>query len=325
MSLLLALALSRTAHAADGEKKPELPPVTVNALVFAHYGYTLDVAANNANSFELDRAYLGAQSQVSEHLGVKVLLDAGRLDDLTADTKYRVFLKNAWLEASNGKIIKARFGVVDTGYVPYSEAFIGGRYITKMFSDEQKVQTTADLGVNAQGDCAGGLVTWHAAILNGEGYSKPEIDAGKTGTARVSVNPLSKSTTLALPMTGYVSYSLPGTKGADGVTVAVGAIGLKVPHVLAWAEYVEKMTGGVNSGGFSVTVSPSVPKVGGLLLRFDQFDPDQSASGDSSMKLLAGVNHDFLPKVSAALAYQRIQPEVGTETHGLYLSMQAGF
>ncbi|MSP55706.1 MAG: hypothetical protein EXR69_08915 [Myxococcales bacterium] len=325
MSLLLALALSTSVHAADGDSKPALPVVTVNALVYAHYGYTLDVAADHANSFELDRAYLGAHSQVSEHLSVKVLLDAGRLDDVAADTRYRIFLKNAWLEAASGKVIKARFGVVDTGYVPYAESFIGGRYISKMFADEQKLQTTADIGVNAQGEVGGGLVSWHGALLNGEGFSKPEIDAGKTGTARVSVDPLSKSTTLALPITGYVSYSLPGTEGADGVTVAVGAIGVKVPYVRAWAEYAAKMTGGVSSGGLSVTVSPSVPEVGGLVLRVDRFDADSSASGDSSMKILAGVHHDFLPKVSAALAYQRIQPEVGDETHGVMLSMQAGF
>ncbi len=326
MPLLLALALVHSVHAADATdpKKVELPPVKVGALVFAHYGYNLTDGAGSANSFDLDRAYLSAQSQMTDHLGAKLTLDAGRLDDTTADTKIRVFVKNAWLEASSGKEIKARFGVVDTGYVPYAEAFMGGRYISKFMADDQKILSTADIGINAQGEEAGGLVSWHAAILNGEGYSKPEADAGKTGQARVSVNPLAKSDKLALPITGFVSYAIP-PKNGDSVLVYAGAVGVKVPHVLGWFEYVGKSTAGVSSGGFSATVSPRMPKYGSLILRLDRVDPNSSASGDSFMKIIGGVSHDFLEKTSVALTYERTQPEVGDPSHGIFVHMQAGF
>lgn len=333
MSLLLALALAHPVLAAEGDKpaetkaeakKFEVPPVKVSGLIFAHYGYDLTETAASANSFDLDRAYLTASSQMSEHLGAKITLDAGRLDDTAADTKVRVFVKNAWLEAANGKAIKARFGVVDTGYVGYQESFIGGRYVAKMMADDQKLQSTADFGVNVQGEQAGGLLSWHAAILNGEGYSKPEADAGKTGTARVSVNPLAKNEKLALPITGFVSYAIPAKNG-DSVLTYAGALGVKVPHVYGWFEYVGKSTAGVSTGAISATVSPRFPKYANVILRVDRVDPDAKASGDSFLKLIGGVSHDFLEKTSVALTYERTQPESGDPTHGVFVHMQAGF
>lgn len=333
MSLILALALAHPVLAAEGDKPPEakaeakkfeVPPVKVSGLIFAHYGYDLTETAASANSFDLDRAYLTASSQMSEHLGAKITLDAGRLDDTTADTKVRVFVKNAWLEASNGKAIKARFGVVDTGYVPFAESFIGGRYVAKMMADDQKLQSTADFGVNVQGEQAGGLVSWHAAVLNGEGYSKPEADAGKTGTARVSVNPLAKAEKLALPITGFVSYAIPAKNG-DSVLTYAGALGVKVPHVYGWFEYVGKSTAGVSTGAISATVSPRFPKYANVILRVDRVDPDASATGDSFLKLIGGVSHDFLEKTSVALTYERTQPESGDPSHGVFVHMQAGF
>lgn len=327
MSLLLALALSRSAHAADtaaDARKAELPAVRVSGLVFAHYGFDLTDGAGNRNAFDLDRAYLTAQSQMTDHLGARLTLDAGRLDDTTADTKIRVFVKNAWLEASSGKEIKARFGVVDTGYLSFAENFIGGRYVAKFMADDQKILSTADLGVNAQGEAAEGLLSWHAALLNGEGFTRPELDAGKTGQARVSVNPLARNDQLALPITGFVSYAIPPRDG-DSVLVYAGAIGVKVPHVYGWVEYVGESTAGVSSGGVSAIVSPRMPRYGNLILRLDRFDPNTGTAGDSTVKLIGGVSHDFLEKTSVALTYERTQPEVGDPTHGIFVHMQAGF
>jgi hypothetical protein len=328
--LALALAFASHAHAAEHdkqdkhEKNTDPPEVKVGALVYAHYGYDLTKSADGANSFDLDRAHLSAQSQMTDHLAAKVMLDAGRLDDTSVDTKLRVLVKHAWLEASNGKAIKARFGVVDTGYLSYAEQFVGLRYMGKLMADDHKALSTADIGVNAQGEQAGGMVSWHAALLNGEGYSKPELDAGKTGQARVTVDPLAKKQKFALPITGFVSYAIPA-KGNDSVLVYAGAVGVKVPHVVGWVEYVGKSTGGVSSGGISATVSPRMAKYGGIVLRVDRWDPNASASKDASLKISGGLTHDFLEKTAVSLTYERTQPEVGEASHGIFARMQAGF
>ena len=194
----------------------------------------------------------------------------------------------------------------------------------KLMADDQKALSTADIGINAQGEQAGGLVSWHAAILNGEGYSKPELDAGKTGQARVSVDPLAKKQKFALPITGFVSYAIPA-KGNDSVLVYAGAVGVKVPHVLGWVEYVGKSTGGVSSGGISATVSPRMAKYGGIVLRVDRWDPNAAKDKDASLKISGGLTHDFLEKTAVSLTYERTQPEVGNATHGIFARMQAGF
>ncbi len=307
----------------DGKKK-DAPTVKVGGLIFAHYGYDLTEGANSANSFDLDRAYVSASSSMTKRLAAKITLDAGRLSDQAADTKIRVFIKNAWLEASNGDEMKARFGVVDTGYISYTEQFVGGRYIAKFLGDHEGVLSTADIGINVQGKVADGLFDYHAAIINGEGYSSPEVDAGKTAQGRATVDPLAKAKGLALPITGFVSYSLPA-KGAEGVLVYAGALGFKIPNLVVWAEYLGESTGGVSAGGFSGIVSPRLDDVGGILLRVDRWDPNAKTDGDSVLSIIGGINHDFLEKTSVSLTYERAQDEAGNAEHGVFVRMQAGF
>ena len=133
-----------------------------------------------------------------------------------------------------------------------------------------------------------------------------------------------RSTWTALPITEFVSYAIP-PKGGDSVLVYAGALGVKVPTVHGWFECLGRSTAGVSSGGCSATVSPRIPKVGNLLLRLDRFDPNASATGDSLMKVIGGVSHDFLAQTSVVLTYERTQPEMGTAAAGMFIRMQAGF
>ncbi len=257
--LLTALLLAQLALAADppttsGEPSPPAPPkeekkfpdIKISGLLFAHWFYALPEAADGYNEFGLDRAYLIAKSKLSPHLATRLTLDADRLKTPTdstgaavsgADTKYRVFVKHAYLESSWSKYgLKARGGIIDTPYTPFYDSFLGIRYIIESFPKQYKLLDTADAGVGLYGTHADGLVDWNASLLNGEGYGSPEIDKGKQINARFTVDPLASGGDMNLPITVYGSMNGKPAVG-DPIVVLIGAVGFKQEYFAAWAEY----------------------------------------------------------------------------------------
>ncbi|MFZ5479335.1 MAG: hypothetical protein ACOZNI_21395 [Myxococcota bacterium] len=316
------LLLFCVAQAADPAFTPSVKP---SATVFFHYGYDLSDAAG-FNEFAFDRGYFRIDAEGSERFGGRLTLDADRMKATDAtgeplDTKYRVFVKHAYVEARELPLdVKLRAGVVDTPYAPFYDSFWGNRYIAKSMVDENKVLDTADLGVGLWGKHAGGVVDWNLSLLNGEGYAKLEADAGKAVQARVTVDPLAAGEVASLPITGFASYS----GGESPVVTYVGAAGFQMPYVAAWGEYVGREEGGATGAGWSATLNPRLPDVLGLVARYDRWDPDADAKGDDVTKLIGGVEKDFSDKIALALTYERTVTG-GAGAHGVYARMGAGF
>ena len=114
----------------------ESPRVTTTGVVFARYGYDLTEGSDGANAFGIDRAYVGVLADLDEHLATRITLDADKLKpvafgeagEATVDTKYRVFLKHAWLEWKDaGPGVKMRFGMIDTPWTGTYDNFVGLR------------------------------------------------------------------------------------------------------------------------------------------------------------------------------------------------------
>lgn len=308
----------------------DLPKIKVSGMIFA--SWRLDpVSLDNAVS--LDRAYLTAQATLTEHLATRLTLDADHmkpveLDDgseLTLDTKYRVFVKHAYVEG-RWSAVRLRAGVIDTPYTPFYDNFVGIRYVTESFPKASKVLETADLGASVAGTHLDGRLDWTVAVLNGEGYGKLEVDAGKAAQARVTFDPLAAGGKMNLPITGFVSVSGQPTVGTPVVTW-IAAAGFKHPYVVAWAEYLGVSQGETAGGGWSGTANPRLPKVGGLIFRYDHFDPDLKTEDDASDTLVAGVSHDFFEKVSLAATYEQLIAEATPESpdRSVVLHLQAGF
>jgi len=221
--------------------------------------------------------------------------------------------------------VKVRVGMIDTPWAPFSDQFWGQRYISRSMSDEVKLVSTADLGVGAFGKHADGLFGWQAVVINGEGYASIEADAGKTAQARFTVDPLAPGKKGALPLSAFVSYALPGTPDADGTLIYAASAGVEYGPVTAMAEYIGKQSADVNGSGFSLTLVPHVPKVLNVVARFDLWDADTSVDDDTYTKLIAGVSHDFTPKVSLAAMFERLTLGTAEPSNAIYLRGQAGF
>mgnify|MGYP001422086543 CR=1 FL=1 len=86
---------------------------------------------------------------------------------VTVDTKLRVFVKHAYLEAkSDAAHLKLRAGIIDTPYGPYYDSFVGMRYVSDSFSANTKIISTADFGVGVM-------------VTQGKGASPDQIASGQ--------------------------------------------------------------------------------------------------------------------------------------------------
>ncbi len=328
--MILALAFSLAL--ADDADKPAFPIVKPGGVLFAHYGYSLTDGTDGYNEFAVDRAYVRADAQITRRLAARITLDADRLKATDAsgallDTKYRVFLKHAYLEVKEVLPgIKLRVGMIDTPYTPFYDAFWGNRYISESFAKNQRLLETADLGLAVMGEHGKGLVAWNLSLLNGEGYGNVEVDAGKAVQGRVTVDPLAPSGKQGLPITGFVAYNTHAATDAATLTWAA-ATGYKMQYILAWAEVLGRSEDGTSGLGYSATLNPKLPGVAGLVARYDHFDPDSSADDDGNTLLIAGLSRDWAEKVSTSITYERGWTE-GTPdapAHGVFVRMQAGW
>lgn len=318
----------------------EPKPTELGGLLYAHWGLDLDPAAEQANSFDLDRVYLTARRSVSEQLAVRVTTDVGReqaqhveVPDgaggstevaVPEDSKIRLYLKYAYLEWKDALPgVKLRFGAAGTPWVGFYDDLWGHRWVRKSMADGEGVLDSSDLGVHAVGSHADGLLSWQAGLLNGEGYGSPEIDASKTAQLRVTVDPLARRDQgPSLPIAAFVSYDV---LSEDPALVWAAGAGLSYDYVLVWAEALGRQQSGGASLGFSVTALPRHPKLGAVLLRYDRWAVDSAGEADNA--LVAGLTRDFVAKVSGGLLYERgfTDGAADAASHGLYLRMQAGF
>jgi hypothetical protein len=182
--------------------------------------------------------------------------------------------------------------------------------------------------VGVYGTHADGLIDWNASLLNGEGYSNLEVDKGKQINARVTVDPLASGGEMNLPITVYGSMNgQPSTVG-DPIVILIGALGFKQKYVAAWAEYDMASQGDHKYGGYSATLHPMAPDIGGVIFRYDHYDPDNDADGDAQNAIVVGLTHDFKPnQVSIAATYERSSLEGADDplAEVAFLHMQAGF
>ncbi len=296
----------------------------MGGLLAAHYGLNLTEGADNFNEFALDRAYLTARAKITPTFGARLTLDADRPS--SADTKYRVFVKHAYLEAKiGGTPMKVRAGVIDTPYQGYSDNFWEHRYVAKGQSDSNGNLSPADLGVSIGGEHAKGLVDWTVGLYNGEGYSKIEVDAGKSVQGRVTIDPMASKERMRLPLTGFVDYHM--VQDGDPIMLFAAAAGFKMPYVWFWGEYTGRSQGDVSGGGYSVSLLPGMPKYFRVIARYDSYDPNSEVDADGWSTIIGGVSHNFYEDISLAATYERTTTEAAPDdaAHGAFLRMQAGF
>lgn len=117
------------AHAEDSNK--EEPPkgkaiITIFSDIHSGFGHV-----NDDRGFNLDRAYLGYQYDLSKELQLKVVADFGQ--SKSVDDHQRIgFVKNAQISWKREKWT-LHAGLISTTQFKFQESFWGKRYVMKSF------------------------------------------------------------------------------------------------------------------------------------------------------------------------------------------------
>jgi hypothetical protein len=168
---------------------------SVKGTVFSNWTLDKSDGQNNYNAFTIDRAYVGAESKLSDYTSMRITFDirpekfstsATELVDsdgdtvnvpsMTAYSGYPIILKYAyadWKIKPVANVVRLRLGLQPTMYLNNMEGLWGHRYIEKNVTDLKGWVSTSDLGLSALFTLGqqGALGEVGFSILNGTKYS----------------------------------------------------------------------------------------------------------------------------------------------------------
>jgi len=170
--------------------------------IFTNYHSTFS-GGESSRVFEIQRAYLGYQANLSDKISGKLILDVGDPD--FGNFQMTAYLKNAFVQYKDDKLV-AKIGMIGLHQFKIQEDQWGGRYLYKSFMDEYKFGPSADLGAFL-GYHFHDMVSADITIANGDGYKSIESDT----TLKYSVGATLK------PINGLVFRSSYDYMGRDAV------------------------------------------------------------------------------------------------------------
>ncbi len=156
---------------AQNEKEQYKPNGKAFVRIFSNFHYTFS-DGTSSSAFEIERAYLGYDFNLSENFSGKINFDVGNPGN--GKLEMVAYLKNAYISYSIDKF-SVTMGMITTTAFKQQEEFWGYRYIEKSFQDASKMGSSADLGITASYKFADWLSA-DVILINGEGYKLIQAD-----------------------------------------------------------------------------------------------------------------------------------------------------
>ena len=163
--------------------------------------------AGNGTGINLKRVYITVDHKFNDVWSANITTDVSNVIGETGNSNYTVpvantstgaissiglvgkglFIKKAYVQARLDRALVVRVGASETAWVPYVEGIYGHRYVENQFLDEYKLGTSADWGVTASGELAGGLISYQVGLVNGAGYRNVQVSNSVDIDGRLSV------------------------------------------------------------------------------------------------------------------------------------------
>ena len=137
------------------------------------FNHSTDLSEDGINAFNMKRAYLTLDNDVSESVSYKVTYDIGNNDGGSAHTAFLKVAMVKW-KTSLGNVM---IGMQGMNMFKTMENTWGHRFIDKMPMDTYGYSASADLGVGLSRSF--GPVYTSALVTNGGGYKNAESDEHK--------------------------------------------------------------------------------------------------------------------------------------------------
>lgn len=308
------------AHAEDSNKE-ETPKdkaiITIFSDIHSGFGHV-----NDDRGFNLDRAYLGYQYDLSKELQLKVVADFGQ--SKSVDDHQRIgFVKNAQISWKREKWT-LHAGLISTTQFKFQESFWGKRYVMKSFQDEYKFGSSADLAVSAAYDF-NDYVSADVILANGEGYKKLQVKDGLQYGAGVTLMPV-KNLFIRL----YGSYNEASEESGKGITNLASFIGYKHKSFSLAAEYNYQKnasyTDGQDQSGVSAYATVNLSKKVGVFGRWDYLTSKNKWNEENDgMAGLVGAEFRLGKYIKLSPNFRIWSPKAGSMPNSYYAYLNASF
>ncbi len=334
-TIALSFGLPSLARAEEPAPPAPLAPkpswtdrVEIGGRVFLGWTWNLTEDMDNANTFDLTRAYLFAKVKLADHIKARVTIDAPAREPLVTVSgdpgvtkvssgagRFDVVLKHAFLEVDRLWVdgLTLKLGMADTPWLSYEEAQSQYRFVSAMFLDREGYMSSTDLGLSLGYELPSKRLAVQVAVVNGETWQKPEVtgSAHKDVMARVTFVPLrAPAGTLSASFVASVGEY---DKGEDRLRLRLlGQLAWEAKHYRIAAEFLRTADRASGVAG----KQPSVVRGNGvatgqgvsayawldlgafavaeglrLFARVDWMDPDTAIDRNSHLHEVVGVGY----------------------------------
>ena len=296
--------------------------------------------AVNGTGLNLKRLYLSIDHKFNDVWSANITTDVSNVIGETANANYATptaststgsissigdvgkgfYVKKAFVQAKLDKALVLRMGAADTAWVPYVEGIYGHRYVENELVDEYKLGTSADWGVTASGELAGGLISYQVGVVNGGGFRNVAVTKSVDLDGRLSVQYKGFFGAIG----GYSGKLAKDVQGGTAVAHSAdridGALGYKSDLFTVGGEYVyakdfnSVLASATNfedkNEGWSVFANYNIMPKWQVFGRYDWIRQTNNLTTNTSVKneyYNFGVQWEVAKLVDLSLVYKRAQ------------------
>jgi len=285
------------------------------------FNHSTDLSEGGINAFNIKRAYLTLDNDVSESVSYKVTYDIGNNDGGSAHT---AFLKVAMIKwkTSPGNVM---IGMQGMNMFKTMENTWGHRFIAKMPMDTYGFSASADLGIGLSRSF--GPIFTSALITNGGGYKKAESDSHK----KLSIHAVYGESKLNKKdgFNGGLSFSRePYDKDSlktENTNVSGIFAGYAGNGFRGGLEFDTKTREDVSGQILCIYATYKINDKLSILARLDKADYNISKDSDGIQVIIAGIHYIAAKGLTIAPTVRVKAPEEGESENSIVLNFQFDF
>jgi hypothetical protein len=310
LALVLSSAWLASAQTTPAPQTPPPPPaatdypiVRIGMVSYLQYAAELE-NRDGLNAFDVTRAYLNVNAQLSPNIRFRFTPDIRRITDGSLAGSLTVRVKYAFAQFDNllNQRSWVRFGLHQSPWLDFEESVNRYRVQGTVFSErEALIPGSADFGASYFTPLPAGYGEVHAGVYNGEGFGQTDPNKYKSVQGRLTVRPFpNRGAAHGLRVSAFYNA---GSYAADRprrlgivrgsfehthlVATLQGLAATESPSAVAPRD--------INRSGWSMFVEPRQGPAGWAgILRIDAFDPDDSLVDNSQQRLIAGGAYWFI-------------------------------
>jgi hypothetical protein len=323
---LAAPALAQQAPAPAPAAPPEYPIIRIGAISYVQYDDELK-NRDGYNNFDVTRAYVNINAQISKNVGFRFTPDIRRVNDSTLAGSLVLRVKYAYAQLDNiGPHGRVRLGAHQTPWLDFEESVDRYRVQGTMFAErEGLIPGSSDFGASYFTQLPRGYGEVHVGVFNGEGYTQPEANKYKSVQGRLTVRPLPNGGTLTkgFRISGFYNAGWYAADRPRRLGIVMGSF--EHEHLVATIQGLKATENpapiavtspDIDRSGWSVFLEPrqGTSKLAGIF-RYDHYDPDKALPGNAQNRVIAGGAYWFVwpkSKLGVVVTDEQVQYDLVT-------------